>query len=150
MYWAIFLKHSTVAVENMCLFCVSGVGVFFQKDNPPFLHIKKACEYLGNLYMDPWVDWLESKKYIQYPSNITKCYTSDYYWIQNNLLFNIPFCVHNNLKTFIKIYSDIYLSLAVLFPSVPSYWHHEYWVHKTRNVFDDTSVYSTKLYPQLR
>ena len=39
----------------------------------------------------------------------------------------------------IKICSTIYLSLAVLFPSVPLYWHHESWVHKTRTFVHDTA-----------
>ena len=47
--------------------------------------------------------------------------TSDPYWMQNNLLFGIPFCVHNNPNVVIKIYSNIYLSLAVIFIYVPSY-----------------------------
>ena len=56
-----------------------------------------------------------------------------------NLLFNIPFCMHNKLKMIIKIFSSMYLLLAVLFPSNPLYWHNESWVHKTRKYFYDTA-----------
>ena len=42
--------------------------------------------------------------------------------------------MHNNLNMIIKIYSTIYLSLTLIFPSVLSYWHHESWVHKTRKI----------------
>ena len=37
--------------------------------------------------------------------------------MQNNLLFDINFWMHNNLKMAIKIYSIIYLLFAVIFLS---------------------------------
>ena len=57
-----------------------------------------------------------------------------FYWMQSNLLFGIHFCMHNYLKLIIKIYSTIYLSLAVIFPSIPSYWRHESWLHKPQKI----------------
>ena len=71
----------------------------------------------------------------RYPSNTPKYTTSVPYWIQNNLFSDINFCMHNNLKIIIEIFSTIYLSLAVIFPSVPYYWHRASWVHTTRNNF---------------
>ena len=79
------------------------------------------------------------KNYLQYPLNTPKYTTSDPYCMQNNLLFDIPFWMQNKLNMIIKISSTIYLLLTVLFPSIPSYWQHEYWVHKTRNFFHDTA-----------
>ena len=46
-------KYFTVVVKNMCPFCVSGFGVFLRRVNFPFLHIKIAHKYLGNIYVDP-------------------------------------------------------------------------------------------------
>ena len=48
------------------------------------------------------MEWVKSKSYPQYTSNIPNYTTYDPYWIQNNLLFDIPFWIHNNLKTRIK------------------------------------------------
>ena len=47
--------------------------------------------------------------------------------------------MHNNLKIIIRIFSTIYLSLSVLFTSVPLYWYHESWVQKPRNFGHDTA-----------
>ena len=44
----------------------------------------------------------------------------------------------------IKIFSTIYLFLALLFPYVPSHWNHESLVHTTRKfVHDTTKIGST-------
>ena len=51
--------------------------------------------------------------------NTPKYTTSIPYWMLNNLLFRISFCMRNNLNVIIKIFSTIYLSRAVLFTSVP-------------------------------
>ena len=40
--------------------------VFFWKFHFPFLHIKIAHEYLGNLYVNPYVKWVKSRNYLQY------------------------------------------------------------------------------------
>ena len=69
----------------------------------------------------------EIKNYLQYPSNTSKYTTSDPYWMKNKLLFNTPFWIHNNLNMIIKIFITIYLSLTVLFPSVPLYLHNARW-----------------------
>ena len=61
------------------------------------------------------------------------------YWMQNKVLFDIPFCMHTNLQMIIKILSSIYLSLAVFFLYVPIYWHNESWVHKTQTFVHDTA-----------
>ena len=39
----------------------------------------------------------------------------------------------------IKMFSAIYLSLAVIFSSVPLYWNHESWFHKSRRVVHKTA-----------
>ena len=46
-------RNSTVAVKNVCPFFVSGFWVFFQKFHYPFLHLNRAPEYLGDIYIDP-------------------------------------------------------------------------------------------------
>ena len=74
----------------------------------------------------------------QYPSNTPKCTNFDPYWMQNNIFFDIPFCMHNNLNM-VKILGTIYLLLAVLFLFVPSYWHLESWVYETRKFVHDTA-----------
>ena len=84
------------------------------------------------------MEWVKSKNYLQYPSNIPKHTASDPYWMKNDLLFNIPFCMHNNLNIITKIFRIIYLSLAVIFPYIPMHWRHESWVHKTRKIVHDT------------
>ena len=82
---------------------------------------------------------MKSKSFLQYQSNTSKYTTSDSYWMQNNPLFDIPFCVQNNLKMIIKIYINIDLYLEVMFYLVVLYWNHESWVHKTRNFVHDTA-----------
>ena len=76
-------------------------------------------------------------------SPISIKYTEIYYlWTlfdAKNIFFDRTFWMHNDVKTVIKAFSTTYLSLAVLFPSIPSYWQHEYWVHKTRIFFHDTA-----------
>ena len=57
--------------------------------------------------------------------------------MQNNLFFDISFCMHNDLRM-IKILSTIYLLLVFLFLSVSLCWHHESLVHKTRKFVHDT------------
>ena len=47
--------------------------------------------------------------------------------------------MHNNLDTTIKIFRATYLLLVALFTSVPLYWYHVSWVHKTRKFVYDTS-----------
>ena len=59
--------------------------------------------------------------------------------MQNNQLFDILFRMYNNLNIIIKIFSAIYLSLTVIFPSVLLYWHNESWVHITRKHFHNMS-----------
>ena len=54
-------------------------------------------------------------------------------------MFDISFLMQNNLKIIIKTFSTIYLSLAEIFPSVPSYWHYDSMVHKPQNIVYDTS-----------
>ena len=55
------------------------------------------------------------ENHLQYPSN-TQNYTISFpYWMHYNLLFNIYFC----LKLIIEVFSTIYLSFEVLFPSFP-------------------------------
>ena len=76
---------------------------------------------------------------LQYTSNTPKYTTSNPYWMQNNLLLDIPFCMHNDLKIIIKIFSTIYLSLVVIFTFVSLYWHHESWAHKTWTIVNDTA-----------
>ena len=68
--------------------------------------------------------WLKSKK-ASTSIKYTKYTASDLYWMKNNLFSDITFCMHNNLKMIINIFSTIYLALTVLFPSVSSYWNHE-------------------------
>ena len=77
--------------------------------------------------------------FLQYQSNTQKYTTSDLYWINNNLLFYIPFCIHNNLNIIIKIFKTIYLMFMVIFLPISLYWHHDSLVHKTRTFFHDTS-----------
>ena len=85
------------------------------------------------------MEWTNSKNYLQYPLNTPKYTTSNPYWVQNTLLFGKSFFVQNNLKIIIKIFSTIYLSLALFFPSFPPSWHHESWVHKSLKFVHDTS-----------
>ena len=135
MYWFILPKIVFTVVVKTCDHSVSLVlGCFSEESNSTFLHIKRAHKFLGNIYLDPSVKWLKSKNYLQYPTYTPKYTTSDPFWMQNGLQFDINSCMHNNLKTIIKILSTIYLSLAVLFPFVPSYWNHESWVHKTQKM----------------
>ena len=75
----------------MWLFCFSGFGLFSQKNHFPFLHIKRARKYLGDLYVDPCVEWVKLKYFPRYPSNTPKYTTYNLYWIQNNLLFDLLF-----------------------------------------------------------
>ena len=84
------------------------------------------------------MEYVKLKNYPQYPSNTPKYTTSDSYWMQNNLFFDIPFCMHNNLNTNIKTFRTFYLWRTVLFPSVPLYWNHESWFNKNRKVVHDT------------
>ena len=85
------------------------------------------------------MEWVKSKHYLQYPSTTPKYTTSDPYWMQNNLFFDITFLVHYNLKMIIKIFSTIYLSLAVIFPYVPLNCYHDSWDHKPQKIVHDTA-----------
>ena len=80
-----------------------------------------------------------NQEILQYPPNTPKCDTSDPYWIQNNLFFDIPFYMHNNVNNIIKIFSTSYLLIPVIFPSFTSYWNHDSWVQKPQKFFHDTS-----------
>ena len=53
VYWDIFWKIFYSCGEKMCLFCVAGFGVFYQKVHSLCLNIKGAHKYLGNLYVYP-------------------------------------------------------------------------------------------------
>ena len=70
------------------------------------------------------MEWTK-KSYLKYRSNTPKYTTSDHDCMQNNQMFDITFCIYNNLKMIIKIFSTVYLSLAVLFTYIPSYWLHK-------------------------
>ena len=117
-------------------FRVSCFWVFSQRVNFPYFSSQKSSRILREYLCRPLSDMGKSKNHLQYPSNTPKYTTSDPYWMQNNL-FYILFFMHNNLKMIIKIFNNIYLSPVVLFPSLPLYWHHESWVHKTRNFVRD-------------
>ena len=86
-----------------------------------------------------WVKFI----FLQYPSNTLKYTTSNPYWIQNILLLDIIFCIHNNLNLIIKILITINLSLTVLFPSVPFNFHHGFWVHKPQKFVHETEKISS-------
>ena len=62
---------------------------------------------------------MKSKNFLQYPSNTPKYTTSVTYWMLNNILFNIPFWMHNNLNIIVKIFNTIYLQRLVLLTSIP-------------------------------
>ena len=51
-YWGFYGGYISCG-ENVCPFCVSSFGMFFQKFHFPFLRIKRARESLGTLYVDP-------------------------------------------------------------------------------------------------
>ena len=82
---------------------------------------------------------MKSKKYLQYLPDTPKYNTYDPYWMQNDLMFGIPFWIPNKLNILIKIFITIYLSFVVLFPYVPLYYHHEPWVHITLNIVHDNA-----------
>ena len=111
-----FLKQIVQLWWKTCTRFASLVLGFFFENYISILHIKRTHEYLGNIYLCSEVEWVKSKNYLQYPSNTPKYTTSEPYWILNNILFDISFGMHNNLKVIIKIFSTNYLSLAVPFP----------------------------------
>ena len=120
----------------MCPFFVSGFGVLFRKriftyQNSSWIFRGYLCRPLSGVG--------EIEFFLQYPSNTPQYTTSDPYWMQNKLFCDIHFCMQNSLKMIIKIFSTIYLSLAVLFPSVLSYLHHESWVQKTETFLHDAA-----------
>ena len=139
MYWACFhfktYSFGAKCVPVLCLWFF----VFFQRIKFSICTSQNSSRIFWGSSCRPLSGLGETKKLCSICIKIPKYITSDPYWMQNNLLFNIPFWVHNNLKMIIKILSIIYLSLAVLFPSVLLYWHQESWVHKTRkSVHDNT------------
>ena len=124
VFWLHYLLHLGIYIYYKQYCCPFWGGLFFWKVHFKILHIRRAYKKFCMISMQTlkWSVWNIYFLY-QYPSNTPKCTTFDPYWMQNNLLFDITFCIHNNL-TMIKILSAIYPSLAVLFLSIPLYWHH--------------------------
>ena len=125
----------------MCTLCVS-VLCINPKSQFFIFTFQKSTRILREFFCRPLHGISEIETFVQYPSNIPKYTISDPYWMQNNI-FYITFKMHNNLNITIKLFSTIYLSLAVLFNYVASYWHNESWVHKPWNIFHDTKKGST-------
>ena len=129
--------------KRVLVLCLWVSGIFPKFPFSVFTH-QKSSRIFKEFFCRPKGECVKLIFYLQYPSNTPTYNTSDPYLIQNNLILDVPFCMHNNLKTIIKIYCTIKISFVLLFPSVPSYWNHESWVHKTRNfVYDRGEIGST-------
>ena len=81
--------------------------------------------------------------FLRYPLKTPKYTTSDPYCMQNNLLFGIPFSLNKNLKVIIQIFSTIYLSLAVFFPSTPLLWNRDLGSTNLEKFHDKEKIWST-------
>ena len=140
MHWDCF--HKKKILHFWCKMCARFVSLFFciiPKSIFSSFTTQESIQILRKYFCRPSGGLDEIKNYVQYPSNIPKYTTSNSYWMQNNIFFDIPCCMHKNLKIIIKICSTIFLLLAVIFPSAPLYWYQESGVHKTRKFVHDNA-----------
>ena len=95
----------------MVKMCARFVSLFFECFPKTYIfhfYVSKELMNLWWIFMNPLSGIGEIKNHLQYPSNTPKYTTTDPYFIQNNLLLNIQFCMHNNQKILIK-YSALFI-----------------------------------------
>ena len=123
-------KNYSCCEKHAPVWCLWFLGVFPKTLFSIFTY-QKSSQIFKEYLCRPLSGVGEIEFSLHYPSNATKYTTSDPYWIQNNPLFDTPFCMHYNLKTIIKRFSRFgkrkiyprryYICSSIFFPSKRSF-----------------------------